>query len=246
MCFSETICKWTKGLIGRLIWNWNILFSNSKMTRHLLISSKVLIVQKYLLEFNTSRKVLTIQEFSSDDLMDARKPPLSSHIFYIKSKIVNWLTDWFVVSILIYPLTFKRQHVTKTVLDLGLCRAIVAIDPYPSYRLSVCNTYITLNKKRRKNISSRLTFNSSMFSQKTLFRNFIINCISLLHMHLVNSIYKLKEARAGCGLKNRLCDFFFYFCIWNINGILSIFKWGKPYLTVTVVKRGRSQNTCPT
>ena len=27
------------------------------------------------------RKMSTIQEFSSDDLMDARDPPLSSHIF---------------------------------------------------------------------------------------------------------------------------------------------------------------------
>ena len=91
MLFRDYL-QMNEGLIGRLIWNWNISFSNSKMTRHLLINNKVLIVQKYLLEFNASRKVLTIQEFSSDDLMDAREPPLTSHIFYIKSKIViNWL-----------------------------------------------------------------------------------------------------------------------------------------------------------
>ena len=34
----------------------------------------------FLLESHGGRKVSTIQEFSSDDLMDARDPPLSSHI----------------------------------------------------------------------------------------------------------------------------------------------------------------------
>ena len=32
-------------------------------------------------EFQGGRNVSTIQEFSSGDLMDARDPPLSSHIF---------------------------------------------------------------------------------------------------------------------------------------------------------------------
>ena len=31
-CYSGTYCKWTKGLIGKLIWNLNLPFSNSNMT----------------------------------------------------------------------------------------------------------------------------------------------------------------------------------------------------------------------
>ena len=52
---------------------------------------------EFLLEFHGGRKVSTIQEFSSDDLMDVKDPPFSSHIFWIKSKIINlidWLIDW--------------------------------------------------------------------------------------------------------------------------------------------------------
>ena len=87
MWSTVSYCKWTKGLIGKLIWKLNL--PNSNMTRHLFINRKVLIVQRFLLEFTGGRKVLTIQEFSSDDLMDTRDPPFSSHIFYIKSKIIK-------------------------------------------------------------------------------------------------------------------------------------------------------------
>ena len=86
MWSTVSYCKWTKGLIGKLIWKLNL--PNSNMTRHLFINWKVLIEQRFLLEFTGGRKVLTIHEFSSDDLMDTRDPPFSSHIFYIKSKII--------------------------------------------------------------------------------------------------------------------------------------------------------------
>ena len=52
---------------------------------------------EFLLEFHGGRKVSTIHEFSSDDLIDVRDPPFSSHIVWIKSKIINlidWLIDW--------------------------------------------------------------------------------------------------------------------------------------------------------
>ena len=50
----------------------------------------------------------------------------------------------------------------------------------------------------------------------------------------------------NCGLKNRLRDFFFYIC--TCNAVFMVFRVylcrGKTYLTVIVVKRGRSQNMC--
>ena len=46
------------------------------------------------------------------------------------------------------------------------------------------------------------------------------------HGFVVNKTHTLiKEARAGCGLKNRLCEFLFYFCMNNIHGISSIFMF---------------------
>ena len=44
---------------------------------------------EFLLELHGGRMVSTIHELSSDDLMDVRDPPFSSHIFWIKSKIIN-------------------------------------------------------------------------------------------------------------------------------------------------------------
>ena len=72
-------------------------------------------------------------------------------------------------------------------------------------------------------------------------------------MYLIYDIYykymfyitQLKEARAGCHLKNRLREFFFNFCICNIHGIPNISMCKKPYLTVIVVKWWLSQNMCP-
>ena len=59
-------------------------------------------------EFHGDRKVSTIHEFSSDDLIDVRDPPFSSHIFWIKSKTINltgWLIDWLIdwlIGVVIY------------------------------------------------------------------------------------------------------------------------------------------------
>ena len=75
ICYVENNCKWTKCLIGWFIWCLSLSFSNSSMIRHLLISSKVLILHIFLPESHGGNKVLTIQEFSSDELMDARDPP---------------------------------------------------------------------------------------------------------------------------------------------------------------------------
>ena len=74
---------------------------------------------EFLLEFHGGRKVSTIHEFSSDDLMDVRDPPFSSHIFWIKSKIIN-LIDWLVllfmfVSFEIYYLT-SASNVSSLIL----------------------------------------------------------------------------------------------------------------------------------
>ena len=52
-----------------------------KTFKKLFNISKGLIAQIFLPESHGGRKVSTIQEFSSNDLMDARDPPLSSHIF---------------------------------------------------------------------------------------------------------------------------------------------------------------------
>ena len=52
-----------------------------KTFKKLFNISKGLIAQIFLPESHGGKKVSTIQEFSSDDLMDARDPPLSSHNF---------------------------------------------------------------------------------------------------------------------------------------------------------------------
>ena len=71
-----------------------------------------------------------------------------------------------------------------------------------------------------------------------------VDCATRLNI-VDQTVVLFKEARAGCGLQKRLREFFFYFCICNIHGIPSISMCKTPYLTVIVVKRRRSQNTCP-
>ena len=46
--------------------------------------------------------------------------------------------------------------------------------------------------------------------------------VILTYIKNLNDQKLFKEARAGCGLKKRLRESFFYFCICNIHGIPSI------------------------
>ena len=80
-----------------------------------------------------------------------------------------------------------------------------------------------------------------MLTVYTFYSMFLLFCVPFV---ISKYFLHIKEAPAGCGLKNRLRDFF-YFCICNIHGIPSIFMWTKQYLTVFEIKRGRSQNMCP-
>ena len=55
----------------------------------------------------------------------------------------------------------------------------------------------------------------------------------------------LKEVRAGGGLKNRLREFLLIF-VYVIFMVFRVYLCGiKTYLTVIVVKRGRSKKNCP-
>ena len=67
-----------------------------------------------------------------------------------------------------------------------------------------------------------------------------IKLIQVIFNHL-NDISTIKEARGGCGLNNRLCDFF-YFLHMQYSWYSEYIYVKKTYLTVTVVIRGRSQN----
>ena len=53
------------------------------------------------------------------------------------------------------------------------------------------------------------------------------------NMHNICILINQTEARAGCGL-----NILKKICICNIHGILSIFMWKKPYLTMIVMKQG--------